>query len=154
MGSSFRTDSAAVSLGRRAGRSRGMTQVQLGLHSRGRRVGCTAALGALLALQSVQGLDLLALLFGPVDGGLEEPAEELDGRGRVVIARDGVYVMRDGLQLVSTMPTVGMFILAASLTAMWGSKTLLSVCRKMMRSGRRTLGPRRRGALVSRPPLK
>lgn len=70
--------------------SRGMTQVQPGLSSRGRSAGWTPALSPRPALQSVQGLDLPPLLLGAVDGRPEEPAEELDGGGRVVVAGDGV----------------------------------------------------------------
>lgn len=64
-----------------------MVHAQPGLRSRGSGVGWGGARGA---LQPVQGLELPALLLGPGDHRLEELAEELHSRGRVVVARDGV----------------------------------------------------------------
>lgn len=49
------------------------------------------------------------------------------------------YVMRFGLQFVSTMPTVGMHILAACFTAVCSAMTVSSVLRKMHRSGSRVI---------------
>jgi len=49
------------------------------------------------------------------------------------------YVIRFGLQFVSTIPTLGMHIFAACLTAMCSVMTVSRVLRKMHRSGNRVV---------------
>lgn len=64
------------------------------------------------------------------------------------------YVTRLGLQFVSTMPTVGMHILAQSLTAVCCVRIVVSVFKNMHRSGNRVTAPKCISALVSMPPLQ
>lgn len=51
-------------------------------------------------------------------------------------------VIKHGLQLVSTTPTVGIMCLADSMTAGCVSKTLFSVLRNINKSGKRVTDPK------------